>query len=215
MEHINVIIAVISMHVLAVASPGPDFFLEIKNTLQYSRKIGIYTGIGFALGNIFHISYSIFGVQFLKDNNSVMNIIQLLGAFYIIFIGLQALGINISKLKVKKQKEEKNEKENISIFEAIKMGVITNLLNAKSALYFVSIFTVIVPISTPRGIVLSLGVIMIIITFIWFSIVAYFFTKPKIRSIYLKQEKLINKVLGSILIFFGLKLIWGLILIYL
>ena len=207
MEYLNEILAVVLIHMLAVSSPGPDFFLEIKNTLQYSRKIGIYTGLGFALGNIFHISYSIFGVQYIENNPWLMNVVQVLGAIYLIFIGLQAFGIIKSKLEVKKSKGEKEQKQTISTFEAIKMGVITNLLNAKAALYFISIFTVVLPSDSPKALVFGSGLLMISITFIWFSLVAYFFTKPKIKSAYLKQEGLINKILGSVLIFFGLKLI--------
>ena len=207
MEYLNEILAVVLIHMLAVSSPGPDFFLEIKNTLQYSRKIGIYTGLGFALGNIFHISYSIFGVQYIENNPWLMNVVQVLGAIYLIFIGLQAFGIIKSKLEVKKSEGEKEQKQTISTFEAIKMGVITNLLNAKAALYFISIFTVVLPSDSPKALVFGSGLLMISITFIWFSLVAYFFTKPKIKSAYLKQEGLINKILGSVLIFFGLKLI--------
>ena len=207
MEYLNEILAVVLIHMLAVSSPGPDFFLEIKNTLQYSRKIGIYTGLGFALGNIFHISYSIFGVQYIENNPWLMNVVQVLGAIYLIFIGLQAFGIIKSKLEVKKSEGQKEQKHTISIFEAIKMGVITNLLNAKAALYFISIFTVVLPSDSPKSLIFGSGILMIFITFIWFSLVAYFFTKPKIKSAYLKQEGLINKILGSVLIFFGLKLI--------
>ena len=210
MEYLNIIIAVATIQILAVSSPGPDFFLEIRNTLQYSRKIGIYTGLGFALGNIVHISYSIFGVQYLKNNDYIMNIVQLLGAIYIIYIGLQAIGIIGAKLKVEKNEDVETSKAEITVFEAVKMGIITNLLNAKAALYFISIFTVMIPTSTPNSVVFGIGLVMIVITFIWFSLVAYFFTKPKVKSIYLKQEKMINKILGLVLIFFGLKLIWGL-----
>lgn len=211
MEYINEILAVSLIHMLAVSSPGPDFFLEIKNTLQYSRKIGIYTGLGFALGNIFHISYSIFGVQYIDNNPWLMNVVQVLGAIYLIFIGLQAFGIIKSKLEVKKKESEQKQVNEISILEAVKMGVITNLLNAKAALYFISIFTVVISPSSPKSLSFAIGFIMIIITFIWFSLVAYFFTKPKIKSLYLKQEGLINKILGSVLIFFGLKLIVSLL----
>ncbi len=207
MEYLNETLAVVLIHMLAVSSPGPDFFLEIKNTLQYSRKIGIYTGLGFALGNIFHISYSIFGVQYIDNNPWLMNVVQVLGAIYLIFIGLQAFGIIKSKLEVKKNKSEVEQVQEISIFEAIKMGIITNLLNAKAALYFISIFTVVISPDSPKSLSFGIGLIMILITFIWFGLVAYFFTKPKIKSIYLKQEGLINKILGSVLIFFGLKLI--------
>jgi len=211
MEYLNEISAVALIHILAVSSPGPDFFLEVKNTLQYSRKIGIYTGLGFAIGNIFHISYSIFGVEYIQHNEWLMNIVQLLGAIYLIFIGLQAFGIIKAKLKVKETEEQDEQTHTISTFEAVKMGIFTNLLNAKAALYFISVFTVIIAPGSPKLLVFGSGLIMISITFIWFSIVAYFFTKPKIKSAYLKQEGIINKILGSVLIFFGLKLIISLL----
>lgn len=207
MDYLNEIMAVVVIHMLAVSSPGPDFFLEIKNTLQYSRKIGIYTGLGFTLGNIFHISYSIFGVQYIENNPWLMNVVQVLGAFYLIFIGLQAIGIIKAKLKIKKSESQEEQKQDISNFEAIKMGIITNLLNAKAALYFISIFTVVLPPNSPKSLSFTIGLLMLVITFIWFSLVAYFFTKPKIKSMYLKQEKLINTILGSVLVFFGIRLI--------
>lgn len=211
MDYLNEILAVVLIHMLAVSSPGPDFFLEIQNTLQYSRKIGIYTGLGFALGNIFHISYSIFGVQYIENNPWLMNVVQVLGAFYLIFIGLQAIGIIKANLKVEKSESQEEQKQDISNLEAIKMGIITNLLNAKAALYFISIFTVVLSPDLPKTLSIAIGLIMIVITFIWFSLVAYFFTKPKIKSIYLKQEGLINTILGSVLVFFGLKLIASLL----
>ncbi len=184
--------------------------MEIKNTLQYSRKIGIYTGLGFALGNIFHVSYSILGVQYIENNQWLMDVVQFLGASYLIYLGLQSFGLFTSKLKVEKSNNEEEIKSEISKFEATKMGIITNLLNPKAALYFISMFTVIIPPQTPSVVIFSSGILMILITFVWFSIVAYFFTKPKVKSIYLKQEAIINKVLGLVLIFFGAKLIFSL-----
>ena len=211
MESLNIILSVVFIHILAVSSPGPDFFLEIKNTLQYSLKIGIYTSLGFALGNIFHITYSVFAVKYIDNNPWLLNVVQVLGAIYLIVIGIQALGIAKKKLKIKKSLSNEETETSISNFEAIKMGVVTNLLNAKAGLYFISIFTVIIPPNSPRTITFSIGLLLIAITFTWFSLVAYFFTKPKIKSAYLKQENLINKVLGSVLIFFGLKLIVSMI----
>ena len=61
--------AVAIIHVLAAASPGPDFFLTLRNSLIYSRRSGVFTAIGFAAGNLVHISYCFLGLAVLLKHN--------------------------------------------------------------------------------------------------------------------------------------------------
>ena len=80
------------IHLVALISPGPDFVVACRNTLLYSRTIGIYTAIGFGLGILVHISYAVFGLSWLIANHAfVFAIIQYMGAAYLIYIGVQSL----------------------------------------------------------------------------------------------------------------------------
>ena len=47
MENISILFTIILVHFLAVISPGPDFVVVVRNSINYGRKIGIYTAVGF------------------------------------------------------------------------------------------------------------------------------------------------------------------------
>ena len=88
----GLIAAVGLIHLVALVSPGPDFVVACRNSLLYSRTIGIYTAVGFGLGICVHISYAVFGLSWLIANNElIFTVIQYLGAFYLILIGIQSL----------------------------------------------------------------------------------------------------------------------------
>jgi len=54
-EYIPLVVSIAFMLLLALIIPGPDFFMVIKQSLQYSRKTGVYTAIGLGGGIALHI----------------------------------------------------------------------------------------------------------------------------------------------------------------
>ena len=51
-----------SVHLLAAASPGPDFVLVSQQTLTKGRRIGLWTSFGITLGLGVHVIYSVLGL---------------------------------------------------------------------------------------------------------------------------------------------------------
>jgi threonine/homoserine/homoserine lactone efflux protein len=85
-------ITVAIVHLFAVMSPGPDFAVVTRNSLFNSRKVGIYTSLGIALGIMVHVTYSLLGVGLLISRSILLfNIIKFVGAAYLIFIGYKSL----------------------------------------------------------------------------------------------------------------------------
>ena len=74
MEYLALIGTVTLIHLLAVISPGPDFIVAVKNSLSYSRKTGIWTAVGFALGISVHILYCVAGLA-LIISQSILDLI--------------------------------------------------------------------------------------------------------------------------------------------
>jgi len=196
-------IALIS-HALAVVSPGPDFVMALKNSLTYSRKTGVYTAIGFGIGIGIHVLYSLLGFALLiKESPMLFNTIKYLGAIYLVYIGIQSL-LDKSESKTINNLTKKTD---ISPFKAIQMGFLTNVLNPKASLFFLSLFTFIME-SNPNVLTLTLiSVLMMINTAIWFSMVAYFFYIPVIQKKYLQLQSVINKALGILLIITALLIV--------
>ncbi len=203
MTDITLIASVALIHLLAVISPGPDFFMALKNSLSYSRRTGIYTAIGFGLGIAVHVFYSLAGLALIISKSIIVfNIIKYLGVAYLIFIGLKSF---LSKTKAIKVEDEAHLQD-ISALKAVSMGFLTNVLNPKASLFFLSLFTLVIKPDTATGTLLIISALLIIDTMLWFSLVAVFFTQKRIRIIYNRYQGWFNKLFGGFLIAVGLKI---------
>lgn len=202
MQYLPLIGTVAIIHLLAVISPGPDFIMCIRNALTYSRRTGIWTAVGFGAGISVHIFYSLAGLAMVISNSILLfNALKFLGAGYLIFIGLKSFFAKSSKITV----DENQKKEDISALSAVKIGFLTNVLNPKATLFFLSLFTLVISPATPLPIMGIITTIMIINQILWFSLVAIFLTQKRIRGIFEKFQNAFNKTLGGLLIALGVK----------
>lgn len=203
MTDFSLIASVTLIHLLAVISPGPDFFMAIKNSLTYSRKTGIYTAIGFGLGIAVHIFYSLAGLALLISKSIVIfNLIKYLGVTYLLYLGFKSLISSSSDIKIENQIHIKD----ISPLKAISQGFLTNVLNPKATLFFLSLFTLVISPQTANTTLFFISFILIFNTALWFSLVAIFLTQKRMRVIYNRYQKYFNKLFGGVLIALGLKI---------
>lgn len=205
MSYLSLFGSVLIIHLMAVMSPGPDFIMALRNALTYSRKTGIYTAIGFGFGIGVHVLYCVFGLALLISTSTIaFNIIKYLGVTYLAYIGLMSIISKSSKIEIGKQ----HHLADISALKAIRMGFLTNVLNPKATLFFLSLFTFVIGPNVPTSIALFLGVLMMINTAIWFSLVAVFFTQSKIRTLFDRYQKTFNLIFGILLIAIAIKILF-------
>lgn len=191
------------VHFLAVISPGPDFAMVTHNSIIHSRKTGIYTSIGIAVGILVHVAYSLLGIGFIIAKSIVLfNIIKFIGAGYLIYIGYKSLR---AKPSVQTETNVGIPKRDISPWVSFKMGFLTNALNPKVTLFFLALFTQIINPATPKIIQFAYGIEMMVITFVWFALVSLFFSNPLVRSKISKVQHYVERVTGAVLIALGIK----------
>jgi RhtB (resistance to homoserine/threonine) family protein len=194
--------SLVLIHFLGLISPGPDFIVAIKNSLTYSRKVGLWTAVGFALGIGVHLFYCIAGLALLISKYIFLfNTIKYLGAGYLIYLGIKALITKQSIVDIEKEKTTTK----LSPFKAVRIGFFTNVLNPKATLFFLSIFTLMVTPETSNATLYISSIIMIINTALWFMFVALFFTQKPILNTFNRFQSLFSKTLGGILIAIGIK----------
>ncbi len=58
-------IAVITITLLAVISPGPDFAMVCRNSVLISRRAGVVTALGIGGGVLLHVAYTLGGIGLL------------------------------------------------------------------------------------------------------------------------------------------------------
>ena len=198
------LIPIFLTHLLGLLSPGADFFMVIKNALQYSRKKGIFTAIGFGFGILVHLSYCVFGLHFILKYDFIFLIIKILGALYLCYLGGKSFFTKTQNIHFKNQKTQNT----ISNFQAVKIGFLTNLLNPKATLFFLGIFSFVLNANISRLKIFILCGFIFLTTILWFSLVSVFFTQTQIRTQFLKREWIFNKILGIILMGIAIKMLF-------
>ncbi len=191
------------IHLLAVASPGPDFIVVTKNSLTYSRRVGGYTALGVALGIGVHVTYCLLGIALIISQSIIIfSVIKYIGAGYLIWIGYKGLR---TKAKSEVGIGVENNKKDISIRAAIKSGFLVNVLNPKATLFLLSVFTQVINPETPKFIQTLYGLEMVVATFAWFVLVSFVFSNKKMKQKITRFSHWIDRVGGAVMVALGIK----------
>ena len=191
------------MHLLGVMSPGPDFFLIVKQSLCQGRKISLLTSMGIGTGVIVHVFFCIFGLGIIISKSDIIfNLIIIAGALYIIYMGIQSVLISVSLIPI-----DYNVNEKYNSYTAFGKGFLTNILNPKATLFFLSIYTIIINNNPSTYVQLAYGLWMAIATAAWFCFLSIVLTNHKItKKIELFGPK-IQKIMGIVLLIIGFKIL--------
>lgn len=200
-------LTLIAVFSIAVISPGPDFVMAVRNSIVYSKRAGIFTAVGFGLGVLIHVTYTIFGIStIIAKSILVFNIIKWAGAAYLIYIGVQALrSKGMGQQVVENATTEKLSHASMSDIRALRSGFLTNVLNPKATLFFLAIFSQIISPATPFMWQAMYGVTCAIMVMLWFSLVSLVLNQGVIRTLFLRATKWIDRICGALLIALGLK----------
>lgn len=149
-----------------VAMPGADFTVVVRNALV-SRRAGIACALGIAGGLLVHTALVAAGVAaVLVAVPPLFRALQLLGGAYVLYLG----GRTLWSLR---QPQGDTDSGTPSAVHPLRQGFMTNALNPKVSLTFLSLLPQFVPAggsALPRTLLLAL--IVIGLTLVWFPTVA-------------------------------------------
>ena len=190
------------LHLFAVASPGPDFLLVTRQCLRFDRTVAIWASAGIATGILFHSFIAITGVTLIiSANPEVFKWLKVLASIYIAYLGY------LSIFKSSTSVSDKDKKDNENYVGSFTLGLITNILNPKAILFFITVFTAVVDVSTTRLLLGLYGLYMSITTFIWFTGISYIFSNQGLRDRYKQFIPFFEKGIGIVLIIIAVGLI--------
>ncbi|AOE50768.1 lysine transporter LysE [Kangiella sediminilitoris] len=209
-EYWQQFVLIASAHALAVASPGPDFAIVMRQSIIFGRRFAIITSLGIGLAIFVHVTYAVLGIGLLiKSTDWLFMLIQLAGASYLIYIGWGALGSKAHKTLGKVEQEQ--ERPVMTDGKAFRQGFITNVLNPKATLFFLSLFTTLVGPETPLLMQGFYGVWMAFATAAWFAFLSYILASKQVRGFFNKFGHWIDRILGGFLIALALLLLWSIL----
>jgi len=187
-------------HLLAVVSPGPDFAVVLRQSLTHGRRTAIWTSVGVGTAILLHVGYSLLGLGLLIQSSEVwFAVVKYAGAGYIAWLGLQSLRVKArTEAEIFAGRGEAGGAGLPTSRAAFVTGFVTNALNPKATLFFVSLFVMVVSPQTPKLVQVGYGVWMALGTMAWFSLVAVFFTREDVRRVFLRLGHWIDRVLGVV-----------------
>ena len=200
----SIFLTVALLHLFAVASPGPDFVLVSRQSFRYGRTIAIWSSVGIAIGILFHVALSLTGLSLLLQNQPYLFwYLKLAAALYIGYLGLASL-ILTSPINL----QDNSTDEDGRYLKSISTGFLTNALNPKAFIFFITVFTLV--INKDTGIVIKslLGIYMSIATFTWFTFISILLTNQQATERFEKSIPWLEKITGLFLLILAIRIIF-------
>ena len=185
-------------------TPGPDTFYILGRAISQGTGSAAASVLGISTGVLVHTVAAAIGLSTILATSAVVfRIVKLIGAAYLIY-----LGITMVMVSRKNDILNGNNLPAGDFWKIYRQGVITNVLNPKVALFFLSFLPQF--IDPTHGSVASfifLGLIYVLICTIWYLVFAGF---SSAIAMTLKKNPLwirtINRVSGGVFIGLGLNL---------
>ncbi len=192
------------IHLLAVASPGPDFAVVVRESVANGRRAGTWTALGVGCAIFLHVTYSLLGIGLIVSQSIVLfSALKWLAAAYLVYIGIKAL--RAQPAAAGGEQELLIEPVQRSARGAFVSGFVTNGLNPKATLFFLSLFTVVINPHTPLWVQAGYGVYLAAATAMWFCMVAWLFSQERVRAGFSRMGHWFDRAMGVVLIGLGVK----------
>ncbi|MER9679246.1 LysE family translocator [Mesorhizobium sp. M0184] len=126
------LIAYVAVVLGFVFIPGPATLLTVARATSSGTRVGIATGAGIAAGDVVHTFMAIVGISaIIATSAALFSIVKYIGAAYLIYLGIRAI---IEKTPAYPAASALA----IPAAKAFRQAVLTEVLNPKTALFFLA-----------------------------------------------------------------------------
>ena len=182
---------------LTVITPGLETLLVLRTALLVGRRAAMGVVVGSTLGCLVWATAGLVGLTaLLQASELAYDIVRWLGAGYLIYLGVKALWNSRRPVEIDEPAPVP------SVRAAVRVGLLTNLLNPKPGVFYISLLPQFLPVGQPAwgGVLVA---IHLGIGLLWFPILIT--AAGRARAFLLRQRLLLDRLSASALIAFGLK----------
>jgi threonine/homoserine/homoserine lactone efflux protein len=193
---------------LLTITPGLDTALVLRTAAVEGRKQAMLAGMGICFGCLLWGVAASFGLSaLLAVSGFAYNVLRIVGAIYLGYLGIKLLirAFASTSSNSGAEPEEYASKDGSLWF---KRGLLTNLLNPKVGVFYLSFLPQFIPTGVP---VWSFSILLALIHategLLWFLLLT---NATELISSWLRQRRVVmalDSLMGAILIAFGLKLV--------
>ena len=195
------------IHIVALASPGPDFALILRTSLHRPTALG--AALGIALAILLHATLSLTGISLLiAEHHWLFLAVKGVGALYLGWLGWGAL---MAAWHGGREQTFKAGGEHTGWLRGVQSGFATNLLNPKALLYFMGLLAAMV---TPQVDDLSRGLLVIelfLLSLLWFGTLAWSLSTARAQRLLGRVQHPLNLLTGLLFVAVSLSILGGML----
>lgn len=196
------------VHLLALMSPGPDFFFISQTAISRSSREALMGVLGVTLGVAVWAAVALLGLNLLLEKMAWLHqVIMLGGGLYLLWMGYQLLRAARRQHLQPQDQQIQPETGLAKQGRTFLKGLLTNLSNPKVVIYFGSVFSLFVGNDVSSLQRWGIYLLILLETLGWFMLVATVFALPWMRRKYQRLGKWLDGVGGVLFTAFGLHLI--------
>lgn len=204
MTALATVFAILAALWLGAMIPGPSFVLVARNAIGLSRSDGLATALGMGTGGIFFAGVALAGLYTLLQSVEWLYIgLKIVGGAYLIFVASKIWRSADCLITI----DDKLAVSSRNVRKSFWMGLITQLSNPKTAIWYGSIFAALLPQHPPLWCYFALPPLVFAVECGWYTIVALCFSSKGPREVYLRSKKWIDRIAAGAISALGLRLI--------
>jgi RhtB (resistance to homoserine/threonine) family protein len=191
--------------VVVICTPGPDTALIIRNTLSGGRRTGIGTALGIVCGiAVWTLAASAGLAALLSASELVFRALQLAGAAYLVYLGLQSIAAALSRHA--RSARRLGAAPRLTPRRGYRQGLLSNLGNPKIAVFFVSLLPQFVSTGTGSFLALAaLGLVFSLMGLVWLTLYVVVVARAG-ELLQGRVRRAVDAVTGVVLVALGLRL---------
>jgi threonine/homoserine/homoserine lactone efflux protein len=194
-------LVIAGLYLIAVASPGPNFFVITQLSLSGQRRRAILAACGIAAGSVIWALLAMCGLAaLLAKADWLYAAVRLAGAVYLIWFGLRLLRGAFRGLPAPVHVA------GTASGRIWRSGLLTSLTNPKSGAFWTSIFATAFPSSAPFWLYAAIALMIACLSAGWHIGLAVAFTSQGVRATYQRLRRPIDAICGFVLVGFGVRL---------
>ncbi|MBV4491452.1 LysE family translocator [Pseudomonas oryzicola] len=188
-------------HFLALLSPGPDFFLVARTSINSGWRVASGACLGIALANGTFIAMAFTGLSVLQEGSPLFSTLQLAGAGYLLYIG-------VLFLRHAGQSSLGSVAGNQVVagwWRSLGMGYLSGILNPKNGLFYASLASMVNSASVGWKAACALWMFSIVL--LWDLLVAVAIGNPLVLRRFARSLPWLERTSGVMLVVLAMALL--------
>lgn len=204
MDPLHTITLTVGLFVLTFFNPGANLFVVVQTSLASGSRAGLLTGLGVALGDAFYSGLGLFGMATLITQcEGIFSVIKVVGGLYLLWFAYKSISKQATPHSPTLQ-----QPLSAPWYVFFRRGLITDLSNPQTVLFFISIFSVTLSAETPNWAKLSAWLGIVLSSVIWRVFLSQAFSLPAVRRSYASMHRVASRAIGVVIGAFAVKLIY-------